>query len=39
VEVVECIVVTINVSIDSAAPSQDAKTPPQNTKKKPQKTR
>ena len=39
VEVVECIVVTINVSIDSAAPSQDAKTPPQNTKKKTQKTR
>jgi len=39
VEVVECIVVTINVSIDSAAPSQDAKTPPQNTKRKTQKTR
>lgn len=39
VEVVECIVVTINVSTDSAAPSQDAKTPPQNTKKKTQKTR
>jgi hypothetical protein len=39
VEVVECIVVTINVSTDSAAPSQDAKTPPQNTKKKSLKTR
>jgi hypothetical protein len=39
VEVVECIVVTINVSSDSASPSQDAKTPPQDTKKKNQKNR
>jgi hypothetical protein len=39
VEVVECIVVTINVSSDSASPSQDAKTPLQDTKKKNQKNR
>jgi hypothetical protein len=39
VEVVECIVVTVNVSNDSATPAQDAKPPQQDTKKKSQKTR
>jgi hypothetical protein len=39
VEVVECIVVTVNVSNDSATPAQDAKSPQQDTKKKSQKTR
>jgi hypothetical protein len=39
VEVVECILVTINVSSDSATPPQDTKTPQQDTKKKNQKTR
>jgi hypothetical protein len=38
VEVVECIVVTVNVSNDSAAPSQETK-PPQNTKDKSKKAR
>jgi hypothetical protein len=39
VEVVECIIVTVNVSTDSATPSQDPKPPRQDTKKKNQKTR
>jgi hypothetical protein len=39
VEVVECIIVTVNVSNDSATPTQDTKPPRQDTKKKNQKTR
>jgi hypothetical protein len=36
VKVVECIVVTVNVSNDSATPPQDTKPPRQDTKKKTQ---